>query len=224
MMRHSDTIGALAAALAKVHTELEPVQKNSTNPFLNSRYADLGVIIEAAKKVLPKNGLSYAQLPCGSAGEVGVSTIVMHESGEWLSDEITIQQVDEKGKSAAQVAGSIITYLRRYALAAALGLYADEDNDGSAPQARNGQAQQSGQRQQRSAGQPGGKATDSQLRMLGKVLDQVGLGGWGADFPDAGKEVAAFLGRTLTGPEDLSTAEASKAIDHFKELANGAPK
>lgn len=221
MIQHSDTIGKLAAALKNVQAELKPVQKNSTNPFLNTRYADLGVIIEAAQQMLPKNGLSYAQFPCGTAGEVGVATIVMHESGEWLSDEISITQVDEKGKSAAQVAGSIITYLRRYALAAALGIHADEDNDGSAPP-RSG-----GQQRQQSGGQranSNGKATESQIRMLGRVMDQAGMGGWGQDFPHAGKAVAEFLGRALAGPDDLSTAEASRVIDHFKELANGGAR
>ena len=210
MIKHSETIGKIAAALRAVQAELKPVQKNSNNPFLNTRYADLGVIIEAAQKLLPANGLSYSQFPCGTGGEVGVATILMHDSGEWLSDEISIAQVDEKGKSAAQVAGSIITYLRRYALAAALGIHADEDNDGNAPP-----------RSQREQGRANGKASESQLRQLGRTLDQVGMGGWGSDFPDAGKAVAAFLGRALAGPEDLSTAEASKVIDHFKELANG---
>ena len=83
------------------------------------------------------------------------------------------------------------------------------------------------QQRQQSGGQranSNGKATESQIRMLGRVMDQAGMGGWGQDFPHAGKAVAEFLGRALAGPDDLSTAEASRVIDHFKELANGGAR
>jgi hypothetical protein len=134
-MRQSETIGALAKALCAAQGELKPAAMNSTNPFLKSKYADLGSVIDAAKPVLAKHGLSYSQLVEGGDGPIAVTTILMHESGEWLSSMVGLPMAEERGKSAAQVAGSIITYLRRYALSAVLGIYADEDTDGHAPQA-----------------------------------------------------------------------------------------
>ena len=55
----------------------------------------------------------------------------MHNSGEWLESTCWLELGDERGKSNAQVAGSIVTYLRRYSLASILGMYADEDGDGN---------------------------------------------------------------------------------------------
>jgi len=64
---------------------------------------------------------------------VGVETILAHESGEWIGSTIFLPLGEEKGKSQAQLAGSVITYLRRYSLAGILGMYADEDGDGNTP-------------------------------------------------------------------------------------------
>jgi len=92
--------------------------------------------------VLAKHGLSVVQLPIGDGGRIGIETVLMHESGEWVSNELTLEVADEKGKSAAQVAGSLISYLRRYSLSAALGIYADEDTDGNKPQPKQATAAQ----------------------------------------------------------------------------------
>jgi len=98
---------------------------------LKNKFADLGAVISTMRPILAEHGLSYSQLPYSEGEMVGITTIIMHESGEWLEETASLQLADERGKSAAQVAGSIITYLRRYSLSAAFGLYADEDSDGS---------------------------------------------------------------------------------------------
>jgi hypothetical protein len=63
---------------------------------------------------------------------VGVESILMHESGEFVSERILIPLTEEKGKSKVQSAGSTLTYLRRYSWASILGMYSDEDSDGVA--------------------------------------------------------------------------------------------
>lgn len=131
-MNKSDKIDELALALCIVQEGLKPVAFNATNPFLKNRYADLGAVIEASKELLAKNGFAVTQLATHDGG-IGVETVLMHKSGQWISSTISLPLGDEKGKSLAQVAGSIITYLRRYALAAIIGLYADEDGDGNDP-------------------------------------------------------------------------------------------
>ena len=131
-MNKSDSITKLATALVKAQSEMGVAKMNAVNPFLKNRYADLGSVIDAVKPVLNKHGISYVQHVSALNERVSVETILLHESGEWLGESISLELGIEKGKSAAQVAGSIITYLRRYSLAAICGIYADEDTDGNA--------------------------------------------------------------------------------------------
>ena len=132
-MNKSDTIKELAAALASAQAEMPAAKMNAVNPFLKNKYADLGSIIETARPVLAKNGLAFTQLVSSSADGLAVETVLLHKSGEWMSETVSLALGEERGKSAAQVAGSVITYLRRYALASILGIYADEDTDGNQP-------------------------------------------------------------------------------------------
>lgn len=133
-MNKSESIKELAGALSKAQGEMPFAPMDATNPFLKNRYADLGSIIKTAKPVLSKYGLSVSQQVETDDTHVGVTTVLMHQSGEWIESSASLPMGDEKGKSQAQVAGSIVTYLRRYSYAAALGMYADEDNDGNGPQ------------------------------------------------------------------------------------------
>lgn len=130
-MNHSETIGKLAEALSRAQAEMHAAKFNSVNPFLKNNYADLGSIIDTAKPTLGKYGLAVTQHPFNDGDRVGVETVLTHASGEWISSSLSLPLADEKGKSGAQVAGSIITYLRRYTLSAVLGMYSDEDTDGN---------------------------------------------------------------------------------------------
>ena len=126
----SPTISTLAKALVKAQAEMPSAKFNAVNPFFKNRYADLGSVIEAARPVLAKHGLAILQPVISSGnGRIGIRTIVIHESGEYISSDAYIPILDEKGRSLAQTAGSIISYLRRYSLSSMLGIYADEDTD-----------------------------------------------------------------------------------------------
>jgi hypothetical protein len=132
-MNKSDSIAKLAQALAKAQVEMPVVRMNAQNPFLKNKYADLGAVIETSRPVLGKYGLSVSQFPVSIGERVGVTTILMHESGEWLEDTLTFSVTDSKGLSLAQSSGVVISYARRYSWASVLGLYADEDVDGHTP-------------------------------------------------------------------------------------------
>jgi hypothetical protein len=130
-MSKSDTTINLDAALVKAQAEMPVVEFDATNPFLKNKYASLGAVIRAIRPVLAKHGLGFVQFPVSDAvGGVGVESTVIHSSGEWRSERFYLPAGKETGKSSAQVAGSIVSYLRRYALAAMFSLYADEDTDG----------------------------------------------------------------------------------------------
>lgn len=103
---------------------MEPIAKSASNPFFKSKYADLPSILEAIKKPMKDNGLSITQFPSGTNG---LSTLLMHTSGEWIEDNFTMTPVDNK----PQTAGSWITYMRRYAIGAVLGLSTEVDDDGN---------------------------------------------------------------------------------------------
>ena len=125
-MNKSESIASLSKALVMAQAEFKSVQMNSVNPFFKSKYADLGAVIETCKPVLSKHGLAVSQLVEGEDGQAGVTTMLLHESGEFISTSLI---VPISGSNISQEAGKTITYLRRYGLAAILGLYADEDND-----------------------------------------------------------------------------------------------
>ena len=132
-MNKSENITELAKALALAQSKMPVVPMDATNPYLKNRYATLGAIIESSRAVLGEHGLAVTQLPINDGAMVGVETILTHESGQWLSQQYCIPIGDAKGMSMAQQAGSVLTYLSRYALRGVLKIYADEDNDGNHP-------------------------------------------------------------------------------------------
>lgn len=126
-MQKSESICALSKALVQAISEMENASKNAVNPHFKSKYADLAEVIATTKPTLKKYGLAVAQFPSFENGLVGVETIILHDSGEWLCGLASspIQKLDP------QAVGSAITYLRRYSLAAVCGL-TQEDDDGNA--------------------------------------------------------------------------------------------
>ena len=122
-MEKSPSIVNLAKALKQFHAGIGKITKDATNPFFNSKYATLSTILDAIKQPLLDAGLSFTQFP---TGQNGLTTVLMHgESGEYMQCDYFMQPV----KNDPQAQGSVISYMRRYALAAVLGLNLDEDDD-----------------------------------------------------------------------------------------------
>lgn len=126
-MEKSESIKNLAAALSKAQNEMSGAVKDAKNPFFKSKYADLSSVVSAIKESFAVNELSYSQFPLLEYGKVGVETILMHSSGEWMSSKLLLPMT----KQDPQAAGSAITYARRYALQAIAGI-PSEDDDGNA--------------------------------------------------------------------------------------------
>jgi hypothetical protein len=129
-MNKSESIGALAAALSQLQGEVENLHKDKQG--YGYKYAELSSVLDEAKPLLAKYKLAVAQLTVNdpsNASVVGVETVLMHCSGEWISSTVYMPVEVKKGV-LAQAAGSVITYARRYALAAMLGI-AQTDNDAS---------------------------------------------------------------------------------------------
>ena len=131
-MKHSESIAALAGALAKAQLQIEPATKNAINPHFRSHYADLASIWDACRGPINSNGLSIVQFPCdGEVGRIGLCTMLLHSSGEWISEVVTTRSQ----KDDLQGLGSALTYLKKYSLAAVVGVTATEDDDGNAASA-----------------------------------------------------------------------------------------
>ena len=131
-MNCSDSLDKIAPALVELQAEVRNVAATAKNDFIGSKYTPLPELLNYLKPVLHKHRLAIVQLPVGT-GRVGLETVVIHESGQWVSAEVSLDFEKEKGKSLAQVAGSYISYLRRYALGAVVGIATDPDLDGNAP-------------------------------------------------------------------------------------------
>lgn len=142
--RRSDSIAALAAALAKAQGEIEGAVKDKSNPHFKSSYADLASGWEACRAPLSKNGLAVVQPASANGAAVTVTTILMHSSGEWIEGELTMTA----GQNTPQGIGSCLTYARRYALFSMIGI-APEDDDGNACSQTNGNGQATRQEPQK---------------------------------------------------------------------------
>ena len=122
----------IAAAFVKAQAEIEKASKDKANPHFRTKYADLGAVVDAIKPTLEKNGLAFYQKFHEDHEGVTVETIIVHESGEALSNGVLSVPASKKD---AQGFGSACTYARRYSLQAAFGV-APEDDDGNAASKR----------------------------------------------------------------------------------------
>ena len=140
-MNRSDSIAALASALAKAQAEFPAIPRDKTVKVKSKRtgaeyrfsYAPFEAILRATKDVRVKYGLCFSQ---GMTSDKALETVVMHSSGEWIS-HLTPVVIDEPG---AQAVGSAITYAKRYGFCSAFGIQADDDDDGNAADGNHVQA------------------------------------------------------------------------------------
>lgn len=132
-MLKSEQINELGAALAKAQGQIEGAKKSSSNPFFKSKYADLAECWNTCREALTANEISVIQMPeeINENGRLNITTMLAHSSGQYISSTLTMTVT----KLDPQAIGSAITYGRRYALAAMVGL-AQEDDDGEKAMAR----------------------------------------------------------------------------------------
>ena len=124
-MKHSESIINISQALLKAQKEIEDPKQTAENPFFKSKYTPLVDILKLARPIYNKYGITILQDIQG----VSVSTIFLHESGEWIQQDGCTLIPD---KETPQAGGSAITYARRYSISAWLGIASDEDDDGNA--------------------------------------------------------------------------------------------
>jgi hypothetical protein len=202
-MKTSESIANIAKALSAFQKDVKQPEKNGENPHFKSKYVTLDGTVKAIHDCAPNHGLSYTQMPVTTEYGVGVITLIMHESGEFIQMDPFILPMDKK---TAQGAGSATTYARRYSLSAAFGIVSDLDDDGN--EAENNAPQNKPQ-----------AATDKQLGLIDKLLKDV------AKARNISKEEAykTIQIRMKKDMEWFTPSDASKAIEILNEaLKQGA--
>ena len=136
-MASSESIKELATALSKLQGQLTFAKKDSANPFFKSKYADLESVWESCRDGLANNGLSVLQMPGNYfEGRMWLLTRLMHSSGEWIEQEMSfpVGKPDNQGvvKVDAHACLAAVTYMRRGALAAFLGIVQADDDGNTA--------------------------------------------------------------------------------------------
>ena len=141
-MDKSEEIDKLAIALAKFQGSLEQPSLNSevkvrtkTGGEYKFKYADLSECKRAAKQPLADNELSVCQL---IEDDYSIRTILLHSSGQWISSKVRMPS----NTADAQSIGSAITYAKRYAFCAILGIVADDDEDANIASGNTAQKEQ----------------------------------------------------------------------------------
>lgn len=202
----------LYTALIGAQAEFGAVAKDADNPFFKSKYADLPAVKAAAQPVLTKHGLGVIQEPgyfkLGEKVYDTLATTVIHTSGQSCKSVMVLRPV----KSDPQAQGSAITYAKRYAFMAVLGLVADDDDDGNAA---SGQTRKPAAR--RTAKPTPEDEDNAAVRNAIAAVKQAAK--------DAGatpKEATAYFseqnnGASLINSTDLAALKA--AYDHYRGIA-----
>lgn len=237
-MNKSESIIELAKALAAFQGEVKQPTKDGKNPHFKSTYVTLDGVVAAITETASKHGLSFMQFPINNENRIGVKTLVMHTSGEFIETEPIFAQ---PMKQDAQAAGSVITYLKRYSLAAIFGITSDVDDDGNGATFGGNQQQQqyqqppqyqqqyqqqappqyqqhTQQQQYQQAPTTGDGITPNQIKALGASLSDA------AKRAKMDREAVAEYARlqcnipTEISSKELTKRQASQLIDFLKNM------
>lgn len=205
-MQLSNEIDKLAAALNAAQAEIKAARMDAVNPFLKNKYATLNSVMDAIKPAMAAHGLSMVQLPTSKDGEIGLQTVIIHSSGQYISDAFYMPVGTEKGKSPAQVMGSILSYMRRYAASAAFGVVADEDTDGNQPQPK-----------QQAKPQP--KPQDDKLLAKKRLeFHAVGVKVYGDKWDDKRPQLVGHISKGKSkSSNDLNYSQLDKLVQGMRE-------
>jgi hypothetical protein len=187
----SGALGQLGKALAAAQGEMNHAAINRDNPYFKSRYADLRAVLDAVRPVLSKHGIAVVQNAVCEPEQVGVTTYLIHASGEFIASTLMFKPT----KMDPQGAGSAITYAKRYALAAMCGIASDEDDDGNA--ASQPQPQPQPVRRETPVKPEADAATKARAEFAATLCDWTGLTSSAKDrdkLKTAAKAVAVFAG------------------------------
>lgn len=225
----SDTIAELAKALNKMQSQMEVAKRASENPFFKSSYADLASVWKTIQKPMTENGLCLSQRVWRDENRVVVSTDLMHTSGEYIRSDVSLR-IPVSTSSAGveyedpQKLGSLITYLRRYTLAAIVGLAVegeDDDAEGVSSGMRNGkQKQEHHHREEDSSKGDETPMSDPQR----KKIWAMGMGEWVDKKLITREEFIKFIASMMETYQSMPNPESSDTKTFTKNGASALIK
>lgn len=216
MEYQSQEIGELAKALSAAQGMMDAAKKDSKGNY--GKYTTISSILEVVKDALSKNGLAVVQapMPC-EAGNISLRTTLMHSSGQWIASQLTMKAENV----SPQKIGSVITYARRYALAALLGV-GQEDDDAQSVQdeyekrARKEEKQRVQQvRKQAESENPDPPSYEMRQALMATLNDR----GF-KERPQWIKELSSFFGKEVKSSKELTRAEISEYLNACNTPSN----
>ena len=200
----SESLDLLYTSLAKAQEEMETATTDKNNPFFKSKYADLTSIVRASRPFLSKNGLSVIQrITTNEEDNMYLKTRLCHMSGQWIESKMPINPVDWKIQSI----GAYITYLKRYTLAAIVGVATDDanDDDGESAMDRNNNSKKKKD-----------TLSDEEVKEICFSLNRV---------PEYKQEIDSFLNKQkISNYKDMTRETYSKVLKNankkFIEISN----
>lgn len=206
----SNEIGELAAALAAAQATFTFAAKDSTAAMGSAgkrKYADLQSVLEAVREGLTANGLAVVQAPMPADNGIKLRTTLAHKSGQWMASELCLPQ-DRMG--GVQGMGSALTYARRYALAAMVGIAQDDDDGETAMQESRKAENQRIQQTRR-------QAEENNLELPSKemfaALMEYLLKRYGNDRDAYLSELSSFFKRPITSSRELTRSDVSEFLN-----------
>src|SRR5262245_8508816 len=127
-MQRSESIVNLVTALAKAQASMENPKCDAFNPHFGSQYASLAAIRDAVVPPLASHGIAIAQPVSREVAGPVLETLLIHESGEWMSSTLTFPLPE---RPTPQAVAGLATYAKRIALQALLVICGEEDDDGN---------------------------------------------------------------------------------------------
>ena len=194
-MKTSEAIDQIATALAVAQSKMKPAVKDSTNPHFKSKYADLTSVWESCREGLTANHVATVQNVETVDGRVLVTTRLIHKSGQWIEFgplSVPMQKVDAHG------VGSAVSYARRYALSAAVGVVTDDDDGNAAVSGEAAPANAPAMKNKLAAVQSGAKVPEPKIEPPAQLSEA------------ALKEAAKMIRKELDKAPDMATVEEIK--------------
>lgn len=206
-MYQSNEIGELAAALAAAQSEFTFAVTDATGGMKN-KYATLQNVLEAIRQGLTANGIAVIQAPMTAQNGIMLRTTLAHKSGQWMASEISLPN-DRMG--GIQGMGSALTYARRYALAAMVGIAQDDDDGATAMKESQEQA-----RAKAKTENPNPMTAAQSNALMAYLTKRHGKN------REAGlSELSRFFGRSLASSRELTKDDVSEFLNAINGGKNG---